>query len=178
MAGGRPTIFTQELADDICDRVAAGETIAAICREEEMPDRTTIWRWMRATPEFAEQLQYAIELRCDHWVDETIEISDDSKDDTIEVVTDEGELKIFPNTAKIQRDRLRVDTRKWAACKLYRRRYGDHVVQEHTGKDGGPIQSQTIDRTPRMTRDEWLINAANDLKRPDIAGDVDGDDDE
>lgn len=172
---GQPTIFTEELADEICYRISCGETIAAICREEDKPSRMTIHRWMCSKPDFAAQLQHAIEIRADHWVDEILSISDDSKDDTIKVVIDEGELKIFPNTAKIQRDRLRVDTRKWAACKLYRRRYGDQQQIEHTGKEGGAILTETIDRTPRMTRDQWLINAAQDLKRPDIVAAADDD---
>ena len=38
----------------------------------------------------------------------------------------------------VQRSRLRVDTRKWAAGKLAPKRYGDKV--QHTGDGGGPIR--------------------------------------
>ena len=47
----------------------------------------------------------------------------------------------------IQRNRLRVDTRKWMLSKMLPKVYGDHtkVTNEHTGKDGGPIQLAAVD---------------------------------
>ncbi len=40
----------------------------------------------------------------------------------------------------VQRSRLRVDTRKWAAGKLAPKRYGDKL--QHTGEGGGPIRTE------------------------------------
>jgi hypothetical protein len=44
----------------------------------------------------------------------------------------------------IQKARLQIDTRKWELSKLMPRRMGDRVSTEITGKDGGPIQTETM----------------------------------
>jgi hypothetical protein len=42
---GRPSIFSPELAALLCERLAGGETLRAICRDEGMPDERTVRRW-------------------------------------------------------------------------------------------------------------------------------------
>ena len=43
---GRPTIFTETLAAKICQRIADGESIRAICSDPDMPSTTAIFRWI------------------------------------------------------------------------------------------------------------------------------------
>ena len=43
------------------------------------------------------------------------------------------------DAASVQRDRLKVDTRKWLLSKALPKIYGDRVSAEITGKDGAPI---------------------------------------
>ena len=69
----------------------------------------------------------ARERRADRMFEELIGIADDSKGDA-EVV----DRKLLINHANVQRDRLRVDTRKFALAKLMPRKYGDHVEHQHT----------------------------------------------
>jgi len=52
-SGGRST-YTQAVADLFCARVAAGETMRAICTGAAMPDRKTICTWLKRRPEFRE----------------------------------------------------------------------------------------------------------------------------
>ncbi|GAA0729954.1 hypothetical protein [Sphingomonas japonica] len=49
---GRPTDYTSELADAICDRLAADESLVSICRDDAMPSTTTVHRWRQERPEF------------------------------------------------------------------------------------------------------------------------------
>jgi hypothetical protein len=37
-----------------------------------------------------------------------------------------------------------IDTRKWILAKMAPKKYGDKVIQELSGPDGGPIQSQNL----------------------------------
>lgn len=39
-----------EIADEICRRMVAGETLDEICADEHMPSVPTLWRWRRADP--------------------------------------------------------------------------------------------------------------------------------
>ncbi|TXH58050.1 MAG: terminase small subunit protein, partial [Desulfurellales bacterium] len=51
---------------------------------------------------------------------------------------------VFDATA-VARNRLRVDARKWLASKLAPKKYGDKVLNEVTGANGGAIaQSITV----------------------------------
>jgi hypothetical protein len=52
-------------------------------------------------------------------------------------------------TGDTQRDKLRVDTRKWLMSKFDPKRFGDKVTQEHTGPDGTPIQFNTVYELPK-----------------------------
>src|ERR1700678_815031 len=45
---GRPTLFTPELGDAICNRIADGESLRAICDEADMRDKATVFRWLLA----------------------------------------------------------------------------------------------------------------------------------
>jgi hypothetical protein len=65
--------------------------------------------------------------------DDIISIADDSQYDAI---TEDG--KTITNIEHIQRDRLRVDARKWLAGKLRPKKYGDKL--EVGGDAANPIQ--------------------------------------
>jgi hypothetical protein len=43
---GRPSKYTQELAHEICERLADGEPLRQICRDDHMPAWQTIYDWM------------------------------------------------------------------------------------------------------------------------------------
>ena len=49
---GRPSSFTQELADKICEMIADGKSEREICRMEGMPTAVTLRKWKDANPEF------------------------------------------------------------------------------------------------------------------------------
>lgn len=123
----------------ICSRLASGEPLTKICRDDSMPDVTTVYRWMAARDEFRQQYARAREDQADTLADEIIEISDDGTRDTYIV---DGEERT--NQDVIARSRLRVDTRKWVASKMKPKKYGELVRQEHSGAEGQPIQIQEI----------------------------------
>lgn len=137
MAGrGRPSKFTKEIASRICERLAAGETLRAVCRDERIPSEVTVRRWaIDDTGGFSAQYAKAREVGYHAMADEMVEIADETRFDTIRGEDDAADR---PNTEWISRSRLRVDTRKWLLSKALPKIYGDKL--EHTGADGGPIK--------------------------------------
>lgn len=119
---GRPTLYTPELAAEICERIALGESLRAICREEDMPGQSTVFRWLDQDTVFQEQYVHARAKQADTFAEEIIEIADDTSRDTR--ITDNGEQ---PDTEWIARSRLRVDARKWVMSKLAPKKYGDKI---------------------------------------------------
>ena len=68
----------------------------------------------------------AREEQADKLLREIIEIADDASGDY--VTTSDG--KRIVDHENIQRSRLRVDARKWAAARLAPRKYGDHISHQ------------------------------------------------
>ncbi len=120
----RPTIYTGEIALGICKRIANGESLRSVCLDKEIPNRDTIHTWIldetkqitytdESTQEtkivkFSDQYKFACDIRAENMADELQEIADDKEGD-------------------VQRDRLRVDTRKWVISKILPKKYGDKV---------------------------------------------------
>lgn len=111
---GRPRVYRRKTADAICELLAAGKSLSAICRATGMPSRPTVLAWARDDFDgFFDRYTRAREIGLDVMAEQLLEISDGK-----------------PN-AKADRDRLRVDTRKWYLSKLAPKRFGDRI--EHSG---------------------------------------------
>ena len=54
--------YSAELINTICERLAGGEPLAVICREDGMPSVTTMWAWSREIPGVAESIARALSL--------------------------------------------------------------------------------------------------------------------
>lgn len=133
---GRPSKFTTNLADVICEKIADGKSLRAICSDDSMPSKAAVFRWLATNPEFRDQYARAREAQADALADEILDIADDGANDSY---TDENGVTRTDHDV-IARSRLRVDARKWIASKLKPKVYGDRVVNEVTGPGGGPLQ--------------------------------------
>lgn len=129
MTAGRPTTYTEELANVICGRMSEGESLRSICRDPEMPAISSIFVWISKDSKFSEQYKRAMEFRADALFEELFDIADDSSKDT--VVNADGSERM--NSEYVQRSRLRVDTRKWALSKMMPKKYSDKQQIEHSG---------------------------------------------
>lgn len=130
---GRPSDYTQELADKICAKLAQGESLRTVCKEEEMPSVVTVFSWMRKHEEFLNQYTRAKEESADALSDEMLDIADDGSNDWMEVHKG-GYTATLVDQEAVQRSKLRVETRKWIASKLKPKKYGDKVDVTSDGK--------------------------------------------
>lgn len=135
MTTGRPSSYTQEIGDEICERMSEGESLRSICSSPGFPNRASVFRWLHSNEVFRSQYARAREEQAETLADEIINIADDGLNDTY--IDDDGNKRT--NQDVIARSRLRVDARKWIASKLKPRVYGDKLLQELTGPGGGAI---------------------------------------
>ena len=125
-AGGRPSEFSQDLADVICEQLAMGDSIRTVCKPEGMPAVSTFFRWLRTYPEFQKQYAYAKQESADAMAEDILDIADDGSNDWMEV--HRGDYEGWQqNGEALQRSRLRVDTRKFLMAKMKPKRYGDKI---------------------------------------------------
>ena len=144
--GGRPTIYSEELAQVICESLMVGMSLRKICELDGMPAISTVMQWLASGKDgFMEQYAHARQVQAEYLLDELIDIADDSADD-YEIVNGEERL----NQEHIQRAKLRIDTRKWNIEKLAPKKYGAKQQLEHTGSNGGAIE------TVNLTADEVI----------------------
>ena len=127
---GRPTIYTPELAREICTTIASSSKgISRLCKDNSSwPTKETIFSWLKTYGDFSDQYARAKRLQIEVLVDEIIEIADDSSQDNI--INKQGQ--IICNNESINRARLRIDTRKWIASKLAPKIYSDKIDNTHS----------------------------------------------
>lgn len=117
---GRPTKFTEKLANQFCELIAQGSSIRTICKSPDMPNASTIFEWIRKYESFSKQYAKACEERSEAMLEDILDISDEGLD----VIKKGAEKK---SGALAQIVRLRVDTRKWYMSKMKPKKYGDHL---------------------------------------------------
>lgn len=127
--------YSPDIAAKICARIANGESLRAICRDEGMPNAETVRLWVINDEEFFGQYTRAREAQADSLAEEILEISDDGSNDWMERNDPKNPGYEF-NGEHVQRSRLRVDARKWFAGKVASKKYGDRVDHEHNGNVG------------------------------------------
>ena len=120
---GRPSKFTKTLADDICERIANGESLRNICRDKSMPDKTTVLRWVDDNNDFCDQYARACARREDSFFDDLIEIAD----------------SVTADAAEVAKARVQIDARKWVLSRMNPKKYGDRVQQEVSGSIGAEV---------------------------------------
>lgn len=100
---GRPSLYTPELAEEICERMVGGEDLVSIVEDSEhIPNLSTIFRWMEAFPSFREMYARARDLQQDVFAAQTIRISDRQEIGEKTEIRTEGEAEI--TRALVSRD--------------------------------------------------------------------------
>lgn len=134
--GGRPSLYTPELIDAICERLETGEPMAQICRDDGMPSVRTVTRWTDEKPEVSASIARARQIGFDALAADCLGIADSPN--TIELPDGTTE------TRDAQRDKLRVWTRLQLLSKWDPKRYGDKAQVDHTSSDGSMTPPQVV----------------------------------
>ncbi len=56
---GRPSSYSDKIATEICRSIAERESLRKICADDDMPDKTTVLRWLAAEENSQFRTQYA-----------------------------------------------------------------------------------------------------------------------
>lgn len=122
---GRPEMYSDALAEAVCERIATGERLRAICADDDMPSIPTVSKWLMRRPEFNLAYARAREAQQHLENERALEIADDPS---------------IPPEHK----RIMVDTRKWTAERLNRKSYGNSVKHEHEVTLHAPATAERI----------------------------------
>ena len=151
---GRPSTYTKEKANEICEMISKGITLTAICNLPDFPDHLTVYRWFDEDPDFFTRYTHARKVQADTFADMVIDEAMNSHDAPI--------------------GRLRMDALKWYASKLAPKKYGDKVELEQTGGANFKISFSVPDRDqPNALQDVQPVSVS--LPAPIIDITPDGD---
>lgn len=140
---GRPSLFTQELADELCRRVAAGETLASICREPGKPAVQTVNDWRNANAVFSVAFGRA-----------RIDGFDAIAERLQHTARGKGAAEGGDSSGDVQRDKLIIETDLKLLAKWDPRRYGDRVT--HSGDAENPL---SVEVKPTAALAKELVDA-------------------
>jgi hypothetical protein len=128
---GRPTKYSNELADKICYRISTSKDGIHKISEEFNLDPWTVFNWKHEHEYFSHNYARAKELQAEFLKQQIIDIADNASDD---LEFDKlGNEKM--NREFVERSKLRVQTRQWLMGRLAPKEYGDKKQEEDTAKE-------------------------------------------
>jgi hypothetical protein len=107
---GRPSTYSEATAAALCERIAEGQSLREIGRDEAMPAVSTVCLWLAQHEAFSEQYARARAMQADVLAQEIIEIADKADAST-------------PTT--LGKATLQIEARKWFAGKVRPKVYGE-----------------------------------------------------
>ena len=137
---GRPSKYTPELADEICQRLSNGEPLRQICRDDHMPAWQKIYEWMAKDEKLSGFIARAREVGQDA-------IAEDIFSEMMqepERILSEGGGRI--DAGYVQLIKARADIKLKLLAKWNPKRYGDRV-QVAGSKDEPMEVNARIDAT-------------------------------
>lgn len=132
----------------ICEKIAEGTPLREICRQPGMPAWRTVYDWAGADEAFAAAIAHAREMGHEAIAEETVEMVDAEPERGPDGKVDPG---------WVAHTKLRVEHRLKLLAKWSPKKYGDKLVNEHTGANGGAIQvhsTVTLVRAPVRAEDD------------------------
>jgi hypothetical protein len=135
---GRPSSYTFEVSEAICQQMAEGKGLRAICAQEGMPHRATVLKWLNDRPDFVSRYAQAREALMDWYAEEILKIAFDDSGDLII----DGD-RVVGGHHVVARARLKIDTVRWIMAKLHPGKYGDKPTM--LDPNAGPITISWIE---------------------------------
>ena len=128
MERGRPSIYTPELADEICNELGSHTLgLNALCEKfPHFPHPDTVRSWRHKHLDFSAKYLQAMQSRAMLYEEETFEIASQK----ITYVDDKG-IERF-DAGGVAWQKMNVNLRQWHASKLASKVFGDKLQTEHS----------------------------------------------
>lgn len=138
---GRPktetgTLWPNSVRDEIVARISEGETLCEICRTPGFPKPATVYEWTEKLPDFARAFERARVIGHHALSESVVQIMRAPPAYGPDGKIDQGDVQ----HRKLQCEYTLKLLAKWSP-KLY----GDRQQVELTGKDGGPVETVSLD---------------------------------
>jgi hypothetical protein len=159
-SAGRPSKYTEALAEEIAERLSKGETFTSICRSEHMPTIRTVQIWAGQKPDFFALMVRAREAGSEFMVG-------DLHDKMIKLVVDSEnpDKEALPPRERSEALKLYASHVQWMTARWNPRRYSERVLAEMAklpepkAPDTAPVDTQYLTYEERETFKQLLLLA-------------------
>jgi hypothetical protein len=109
---GRPSIFSDDYAEDICEHLTKGGSMASWCEQPNRPSYGTVFRWLSERDEFRAAYTRAREVQAHNDADKIEDVRQQVRDGSL-----------APDAARVI-----IDSLKWTAGRRAPKVYGDKLT--------------------------------------------------
>jgi hypothetical protein len=142
---GRGSTYRPELGEMICERLAGGESLTSIARDEGLPTYATILRWVSRHADFQEMYVQAREIQAHYYFDEARDVAQAAT----------------PNSVWVSR--LQFDIIRWQTARLAPHKYCERVLVD------AAISARRMDEDPRSQPMTVIVKRFSDVTPEDEA---------
>jgi hypothetical protein len=133
---GRPNVYNEQVADEICAKLESGQSLFSICKNPNRPSESTVRHWaLEDRGGFSAKYTRARDLGLDAIADKMLEIA-----------------RSAVSPEDVPRARLEFDAVRWYLSKLAPKRYGDAQLLKHADADGNVLKIELSRVEPRPAR--------------------------
>jgi len=138
--------FDRNAAEEICDRMAEGESLVSICQDDHLPSMGTVFQWLqqKELAEFRELYVQAVHCCAHSLAHKALETVDRLSGDDAQTA------------------RARFDGLMSIAAKLAPTSYSERMMVEHTGDVGGPMVAVQINLEAPDHSDPELVEHSSE----------------
>lgn len=151
---GRPDTYTPEIASEVCERIAKGESIKHICQELDL-NRQLLNRWRQKYHGFRDAYACAREAQLEHWSDDMLDIAEEA-------------TRADPkHTGRVQAHKLEIETRQWIMSRLRPNQWGDFRKVENVGAQ--VAVQVNVNGPSQMDYTQWCAAMSQEGKPVDVS---------
>ena len=141
--------YTDELAEEICERISAGELLINILDEDHMPTVRRNNQWLKANPDYQQLYKESINDRLSIFEEQVIQIADDAAHDFKEIIKQGGKRTRVVDPEVIARAKLRVDVRFKHLKAGKPQKWGDSttiITKDQDEFDSGGMSNEELEK--------------------------------
>jgi len=126
---GRPSLYSEEIADEICLRLSKGESLLGICADDHLPCVSAVRAWAVDNYQgFYAKYARARDIGLDHHAELILKLADEIRPGQRTVSKATG-MEIT-ELDQVERSKLQIDARKWYLSKIAPKKYGEKIEHE------------------------------------------------
>ena len=138
---GRPTLYSPELIDEFIGLIVDGLTLAKACKLASMPGRRTMQEWLNKYPDFRRRYDSAVAFRNQCWMDDTVDIADDTASDV--------KVQVLENGVTVARMASELTAQRKLKCDIRWKQVNGALIQTRaaaarTGEDAKLVGEEKI----------------------------------